>query len=133
MKRNEIDPFYKVKNDRSNLIPTDDLLQRPPGNQEGLKRLWPENLSLPYRVVLLQSTTELPQAKLFHQLIFHMAFPSVTASFLGPDTIPLSCGISRTHFRHWNMEKGMVDILPQFVFWCFLLLLLSLLRRHTRC
>ena len=66
MKGNEIDPFCKVKNNLSNLITTDDLLLRPSGNPEGLKGLWPEDLSLPYRVVVLQSTIELPQAKLFH-------------------------------------------------------------------
>lgn len=97
MKGNEIDPFYKVKNNLSNLITTDDLLLRPFRNPEGLKVLWPEDLSLPYRVVLLQSTVELLQAKLFREQIFHRTFPSITASFQGPEAISSSCGISRSH------------------------------------
>jgi len=54
MKGNEIDPFYKVKNNLANLITTDDLLRRPFGNLEGLKVPWPENLSLLHRVVVIQ-------------------------------------------------------------------------------
>lgn len=108
MKGNEIDPFYKVKNNLSNLITTDDLLLRPSGNPEGLKGLWPEDLSLPYRVVVLQSTIELPQAKLFHEQIFHRTISSITASFQGPEAISSSCGISRSHFGHWNIQNRSV-------------------------
>lgn len=100
MKGNEIYPFYKVKNNLSNLITTDDILLRPSRNPEGLKVLWPEDLSLPYRVVVLQSTIEFPQAKLFHEQIFPRTFPSITASFQGPEAISSSCGISRSLFGH---------------------------------
>lgn len=134
MKRNEIDPFYKVKNNLSNLITTDDLLQRPSGNPEGLKVLWPENLSLLYRAVVLQSTIELSQAKLFHKRIFHRAFPSITASLQRSVAICSSCGLSRTHFGHWNMEKGNSGHFEaESDFWSFHLLLFSLFMGCTKC